>query len=124
ARRRVSRRPRLPDRRRHVCGAERGRRRHSCSCAGFEPLDGIVRPTFGAYTLAVTLLLPFVAIRLIANERQSGAMELLLQAPVSRTQIVLSKLIVLKVAWIVAMVPAFLALLQWRLIGGHLHAAE
>jgi len=51
---------------------------------GLNPLDGIVRPSFGAYTLAVTLLLPFVAIRLIANERQSGAARLLLQAPVSR----------------------------------------
>ena len=91
---------------------------------GLNPLDGIVRPTFGAYTLAVTLLLPFVAIRLIANERESGAMRLLLQAPVSRRQVVLSKLIVLKLAWIVAMLPGFIALLQWRLAGGHLHAPE
>jgi ABC-2 type transport system permease protein len=91
---------------------------------GLNPLDGIVRPTFGAYTLAVTLLLPFVAIRLIATERQSGASRLLLQAPVSRTQIVLSKLIVLKLAWIVAMVPGFVALAQWRLAGGHLYLPE
>lgn len=91
---------------------------------GLNPLDGIVRPTFGAYTLAVTLLLPFVAIRLIANERQSGAMRLLLQAPVSRPQVILSKLIVLKLAWLAAMLPGFVALAQWRLAGGHLHAAE
>jgi ABC-type transport system involved in multi-copper enzyme maturation permease subunit len=91
---------------------------------GLNPLDGIVRPTFGAYTLAVTLLLPFVAIRLIANERQTGAMRLLLQAPISRTKIVLSKLIVLKLAWLVAMLPGFVALLQWRLAGGHLDASE
>src|SRR5690349_2596018 len=91
---------------------------------GLNPLDGIVRPTFGAYTLAVTLLLPFVAIRLIANERQSGAMRLLLQAPVSRAKIILSKLVVLTLAWLVAMLPGFVALAQWRLAGGHLHAAE
>ncbi len=91
---------------------------------GLNPLDGIVRPTFGAYTLAVTLLLPFVAIRLIANERQSGATRLLLQAPVSRSEVVLSKMIVLKLAWIVAMLPGFIALLHWRLAGGHLYLPE
>lgn len=91
---------------------------------GLNPLDGIVRPIFGAYTLAVTLLLPFVAIRLIASERQSGATRLLLQAPVTRAEVVLSKMIVLKLAWIVAMLPGFIALLQWRLAGGHLYLPE
>src|SRR5690349_10475853 len=91
---------------------------------GLDPLDGIVRPTFGAYTLAVTLLLPFVAIRLLANERQSGAARLLIQGRTSRAAIILSKLIVLKLAWIVAMTPAFVALVLWRLDGGHLYAPE
>src|SRR2546425_5254040 len=48
---------------------------------GLTPLDGIVVPTFGAYDLAVTLLFPFVAIRLIAAEKESGALKLLLQFP-------------------------------------------
>jgi ABC-type transport system involved in multi-copper enzyme maturation permease subunit len=91
---------------------------------GLNPLDGIVRPIFGAYTVAATLLLPFVAIRLIANERQSGAARLLLQAPVSRAQVVLSKVIVLKLAWIAALIPGFLALAQWRFAGGHLYWPE
>jgi ABC-2 type transport system permease protein len=91
---------------------------------GLNPLDGIVRPTFGAYSLAVILLLPFVAIRLIANERESGAMNLVLQAPVSRVQVVLAKLIVLKLAWLVAMLPGFIALILWRASGGHLYAPE
>src|SRR6185295_19536754 len=46
---------------------------------GLSPLDGIVVPTFGAYDLAVTFLLPFVAIRLLAAERESGAALLLSQ---------------------------------------------
>ena len=33
---------------------------------GLSPLDGILVPTFGAYDIAVTLLFPFVAIRLIS----------------------------------------------------------
>ena len=46
---------------------------------GLRPLEGIVVPTFGAYDLAATLLFPFVVIRLVAAERQTGA--LLAHAP-------------------------------------------
>src|SRR5579863_6663498 len=42
---------------------------------GLSPLDGIVVPTLGAYGLAVTLLLPFVVIRLVAGEKQNGALK-------------------------------------------------
>src|SRR6202008_1770664 len=48
---------------------------------GLTPLDGILVPTWGAYDLAATLLFPFVAIRLIAAEKESGALKLLLQLP-------------------------------------------
>src|ERR1700704_325191 len=48
---------------------------------GLTTLDGILVPTFGAYDLAATLLFPFVAIRLIASEKESGAWKLLLQSP-------------------------------------------
>ena len=50
---------------------------------GLSPLDGILVPTFGAYDLAVTLLFPFVAIRLISAEKESGALKLMLQSPPS-----------------------------------------
>ena len=45
------------------------------------PLDGLLVPTLGAYDLAATLLLPFVAIRLIAGEKENGGLKLLLQLP-------------------------------------------
>src|SRR5882724_6285568 len=48
---------------------------------GLTPLDGIFVPTFGAYDLAATLLFPFVAIRMIAAEKESGAWKLMLQSP-------------------------------------------
>src|SRR5262245_49428198 len=48
---------------------------------GLSPLDGILVPTFGAYDLALTLLFPFVAIRMFAAEKESGAWKLLLQFP-------------------------------------------
>ena len=51
---------------------------------GLSPLDGILVPSFGAYDLAVTLLFPFVAIRLVAAEKASGAWKLMLQSPAER----------------------------------------
>ena len=39
---------------------------------GLSPLDGILVPTFGAYDLAVTLLFPFIAIRLISADKEIG----------------------------------------------------
>src|SRR3954471_14608840 len=48
---------------------------------GLSPLDGILVPTFGAYDIAVTLLFPFVAIRLVSGERASGAWKLMRQGP-------------------------------------------
>ena len=46
---------------------------------GLNSLDGVIVPTWGAYDLAATLLFPFVAIRLISAEKESGALKLLLQ---------------------------------------------
>src|SRR5215471_6185612 len=91
---------------------------------GLSPLDGILVPTFGSYDLAVTLLFPFVAIRLIAAEKESGALKLMLQAPVSMGQAVAAKGIVILAGWIIAWAPGLLALLLWRHYGGHLYTPE
>src|SRR5438477_10317924 len=48
---------------------------------GLSPLDGVLVPTFGAYDLAVTLLFPFVAIRLVSAAKASGAWKLMLESP-------------------------------------------
>src|SRR6266566_1263295 len=45
----------------------------------FSPLVGVWAPTFSACELAAAFLLPFVAIRLVAGDRQSGALKLELQ---------------------------------------------
>ena len=41
---------------------------------GLSPLDSILVPTFGTLYVAVTLLFPFVAIRTLGEEKQSGAL--------------------------------------------------
>ena len=91
---------------------------------GLSPLDGIVVPMFGAYAIAGILLFPFVAIRLVSLEKQSGSLKLLLQSPPSLGTMVVVKLVVLIGAWIVAWIPGFAALALWRWYGGHLGAPE
>ena len=45
------------------------------------PFDGILVPTMGGFYLAITLLVPFIAIRLVAAEKASGGLKLLVQLP-------------------------------------------
>ena len=59
---------------------------------GLSPLDGILVPTFGSFYVAVTLLFPFVAIRVLGQERESGALRLLVQLPYSALTLILAKL--------------------------------
>ena len=92
---------------------------------GVSPLDGVVIPTLGAYALMATFLLPFVAIRLVATERESGAAKLLAQSlPAGLSLRLAVKAKVLLLGWLVALSPGLLALLLWRLYGGHLDLAE
>src|SRR3954471_2476311 len=91
---------------------------------GLSPLDGILTPTLGAYDLAITLLLPFVVIRLIASEKSSDALKLMLQWPASIERQIAAKVLALIGAWIFALIPFVIALALWRGYGGHLHAAE
>ncbi len=89
------------------------------------PLDGIVIPVFGAVYLMNTFLFPFVAIRAIGNEKQSGALKLSLQLPVGIYRVVGVKLGALFVGWSIALVPTISALLIWsQLLGGHLYGPE
>jgi ABC-2 type transport system permease protein len=93
--------------------------------ASLSPLDGIVIPTFGGVYLMNTFLLPFVAIRLIGNEKQTGALKLLLQLPIGPNRTIGVKLIALGVGWLIALVPTLSALLIWStLLGGHLYVPE
>ena len=67
---------------------------HSPTLAtNLSPLDGILVPTFGAFYVAVTLLFPFVAIRALGEEKQSGALRLLVQLPYRSLTLVCVKLL-------------------------------
>lgn len=91
---------------------------------GLTSLDGILVLTFGAYDLAATFLFPFVAIRAIAAEKQSGGLKLLLQLPGSLATKVGAKALVLLGGWLVTLLPGLLAIVLWKSYGGHLYAPE
>src|SRR5262245_35194718 len=91
---------------------------------GLSPLDGLVVPTFGAYAIAAMLLFPFVAIRAVAAEKESGALALLVQSRADLGSMVAVKFVVLLAAWILAWIPGLVALALWRGSGGHLFAPE
>src|SRR5882724_8773117 len=69
------------------------------------PLDGILVPTLGASYVAVTLLFPFVAIRVLGQEKETGALRLLVQMPYRSSTLVAAKLVAVAVAWVLASIP-------------------
>ena len=88
------------------------------------PLDGVLVPTLGSFYVAVTLLFPFVAIRALGQEKETGALSLLVQLPYRPSTLVSAKLAAVLAAWILASIPSLSALIVWRILGGHLAAAE
>jgi ABC-2 type transport system permease protein len=84
------------------------------------PLDGVVAPTFGALYLAATFLFPFIVIRTVAAEKQSGSLQLLLQLPYSTATIIAAKVVACLAAWLLLLSPCLAALVFWRISGGHI----
>ena len=90
----------------------------------FSPLVGVWAPTFSACELAAAFLLPFVAIRVVAGDRQSGALKLELQQPMRVFWRIAAKAIVLMAGWLIATAPALLAVVLWRGYGGSIYPPE
>jgi hypothetical protein len=90
----------------------------------FSPLIGIWAPTFSSCELAAAFLLPFVAIRLVSGDRQSGAAKLEMQHPMSPAARMSAKALVLLAGWAAASLAPLLAIILWKLYGGTLYAPE
>jgi len=88
------------------------------------PLVGVWAPTFSACELVAVFLLPFVAIRMVAGDRQSGALKLELQQGVPPWVRMGAKALVLLAGWLLAMLPPLSALALWKFYGGTLYAPE
>jgi ABC-2 type transport system permease protein len=92
--------------------------------SGLSPLDGVLVPTFGGLYLAATLLFPFVAIRTLGREKESGALALLVQLPYRIPALILAKMTAIFAAWLAAVLCAASSLVVWLAMGGHLYLPE
>jgi len=90
----------------------------------FSPLIGIWAPTFSACELAAAFLLPFVAIRVVSGDRQSGAMKIEMQHSLSSLTRITIKCAVLMCGWMLATLAPALGVILWRFYGGHVYAPE
>src|SRR5437879_10341684 len=81
------------------------------------PLDVVLVPTLGASYIAVTLLLPFVAIRVLGQEKETGALRLLIQLPYRPSTLIAAKLVAVLAAWLISSVPVLSAVVIWRMLG-------
>src|SRR5262249_43075582 len=90
----------------------------------FSPLVGVWAPTFSACELAAAFLLPFVAIRLVSGDRQSGALKIELQRSMPAVARVGAKASVLLAGWLIAFVPPAIAVVLWRAYGGSIYPPE
>ena len=90
----------------------------------FSPLVGVWAPTFSACEIAAVFLLPFVAIRLVSGDRQSGALKIEMQHPMPAIGRVAAKAVVLLGGWIVASLAPLAAVVLWRGYGGSVYAPE
>ena len=92
--------------------------------SGLSPLDGVLVPTFGGLYLAATLLFPFVAIRTLGREKESGTLALLVQLPYRVPTLIAAKMAAIFAAWLAAVLCAASALPVWLALGGHLYLPE
>src|SRR5712671_6355851 len=92
--------------------------------SSLSPLDGVLVPTLGAFYVAVTLLFPFVAIRVLGQEKESGALRLLIQLPYRSSTLIAAKLLAVLAALLLSSVPVLSAIVIWGMLGGHLSAPE
>lgn len=90
----------------------------------FSPLVGIWAPTFSACELAAAFLLPFVAIRLISGDKQSGALKIELQHPLSSFTRLAIKSGVLMCGWAIATIAPLIGVALWMSYGGTVYPPE
>lgn len=90
----------------------------------FSPLVGIWAPTFSACELAAAFLLPFVGIRLVSGDLQSGAWKIEMQHPLSSRSRVMIKAAVLMCGWGLATIAPLIGVALWISYGGDLYPPE
>jgi ABC-2 type transport system permease protein len=77
--------------------------------------DGIVRPLYGNMNVVLLFLMPFITMRLFAEERKQHTIELLLTSPVTLTEVIFGKFLaaLLLVAVMLALTVVYPMALGW-----------
>ncbi len=77
--------------------------------------DGIIRPLYGNMNVVLLFLVPFITMRLFAEERKQHTIELLLTAPLTLTEIILGKFLaaMLLLAVMLGLTLVYPAALAW-----------
>ena len=91
---------------------------------GLDPLAGIVRPTLGGLYLAVALLLPVIAARGLAIEKERGGFAALALRAGGTARVIAAKLVAALVAGALVAAAPIVLLAAFALAGGHLDAPE
>jgi ABC-type transport system involved in multi-copper enzyme maturation permease subunit len=89
-----------------------------------DPLAGIVRPTLGGLTLAISLLAPLVAARVLSAEKERGTFGPLCLLEGSSNGVVLKKLGAAVAGSTLLLLPPFVLLIVLWLAGAHVDAIE
>jgi hypothetical protein len=90
----------------------------------FDPLLGIVRPTFGGLYLSLSLLGPIVAARALSIEKERHTLGALLLQTATPARLLCAKFAAAVVGVALQLVAPVLLLGVWHLCGGHLAPAE
>jgi hypothetical protein len=98
--------------------------RHAIMRREMDPLAGVLRPTLGGMQLASSLLLPIIAVRGLALERERRTYGALSLRALGTSRVVAAKLIAALAASAVSIVTPILLFAALGLAGGHLYAPE
>jgi ABC-type transport system involved in multi-copper enzyme maturation permease subunit len=90
----------------------------------FDPLLGIIRPLLGGVYIAGSLLLPLLAARPLAVEKERKSLRVLLLQSAAPARVVLSKFLAALCGAALLLLGPLALLLLWRSAGGHLAIAE
>lgn len=91
---------------------------------GLSPFDGFLVPLFGAHSVLISILFPFLTIRQVAVEYERGSYKILEQLSSKGMSQILSSIVISLLAWALTLVPIVIAVGHWVLNSGHVNFSE
>ena len=89
-----------------------------------DPMRVEGRATLGGIYISVSLLVPLVAARAIAVEHERRSLRVLLLQTAAPMRLLITKYLAALLGGALLLLPMAAMLLQWCIVGGHLHAGE